>query len=85
MTYPIKRKYVMDENGKKTAVQLDVKTFDKLLDDLHCALGYEEARKENSIDMKNGKYKTIQDIIKKRKDGTRKISKRKIIMSLLPS
>lgn len=69
MTYPIKRKYVTDENGKKTAVQLDVKTFDKLLDeldDLHCALGYEVSRKENSGDLKNGKYKTIQEIIKKK-------------------
>ena len=46
MTYPIKRKYVMDENGKKTAVQLDVKTFDKLLDDLHCALAMKRRGKK---------------------------------------
>ena len=78
MTYPIKRKYVMDENGKKTAVQLDVKTFDKLLDeldDLYCALGYQEARKDNSLDIKSGNYKTIQEVVKKRKDKSKKITK----------
>lgn len=77
MTYPIKRKYVMDENGKKTAVQLDVRTFDKLLDeldDLYCALGYQEARKVNTHDIKNGNYKTIQEVVRKRKAKTKKIA-----------
>ncbi len=80
MTYPIQKKYLTDENGKKTAVQIDIKTFDKLveeLDELHCALGYEEAKAENAADIKKGNYTTIEDLIAKKK--IRKSSNKKAV------
>ncbi|NTW48362.1 MAG: hypothetical protein HGB19_01245 [Chlorobiales bacterium] len=45
----IKPKYLTDESGKKIAVQLDMKTFNKLieaLDELDCIAAYDEAKKE---------------------------------------
>lgn len=82
MTKEIKKKYVIDENGKRAAVQLDIKTFDKLLDeidDLYCALGYEEAKIENAEDIKNGNFKTIHEVIHKKRNMVKKNPKRKTV------
>ena len=82
MTYPIKKKYLTDENGKKTAVQIDIKTFDKLLDeidDLQCALGYEEAREENAPDIKKGNFTSIEELIARKKKVIRKFSNKKAV------
>lgn len=78
MTGVIKKKFVIDANGKKTAVILDLKIYEKLIneiDDLNCALGYDQAKKENELDMKLGNSITLEEFISKRQ--TRKM-KRKI-------
>lgn len=78
MTEPIKKKYVVDTNGNKTAVILDMKIYEKLIDkidELNCALGYGQAKKENELDLKSGNSITLEEFISKRK--TRKM-KRKI-------
>ena len=78
MTEPIKKKYVIDTNGNKTAVILDMKIYEKLIDEideLNCALGYDQSKKENELDLKSGNSITLEEFISKRK--TRKM-KRKI-------
>ncbi len=78
MTEPIKKKFVIDTNGNKTAVILDLKIYEKLIDEideLNCALGYDQAKKENESDLKSGNSITLEEFISKRQ--TRKI-KRKI-------
>ncbi|MFA5805680.1 MAG: hypothetical protein WC879_13670 [Melioribacteraceae bacterium] len=78
MTEPIKKKYVVDTNGNKTAVILDMKIYEKLIDEideLNCALGYDQAKKENELDLISGNSITLEEFISKRK--ARKI-KRKI-------
>ena len=74
MTELIKKKFVIDANGKKTAVILDLKIYEKLIDeidDLNCALGYDQAKKENELDLKSGNSITLEEFISKRK--TRKM------------
>mgnify|MGYP001578309291 CR=1 FL=1 len=74
MTEPIKKKYVVDTNGNKTAVILDMKIYEKLIDEideLNCALGYDQAKKENELDLKSGNSITLEEFISKRK--TRKM------------
>jgi PHD/YefM family antitoxin component YafN of YafNO toxin-antitoxin module len=44
-----KPQYITDENGKRVGVLLDLKTYEKLLDDLDelsCVIAYEEAKRE---------------------------------------
>ena len=74
MTEPIKKKFVIDTNGNKTAVILDLKIYEKLIDEideLNCALGYDQAKKENESDLKSGNSITLEEFISKRQ--TRKI------------
>ncbi len=48
-----KPQYITDENGKRVGVLLDLKTYEKLiddLDDLSCIIAYEEAKREEPKD-----------------------------------
>ncbi len=70
MTEPIKKKYVIDAKGRKKAVILDMKIYEKLMDEideLNCALGFDEAKKENEMDLKKGNSTTLDEFIAKRK------------------
>ena len=70
MTELIKKKFVTDANGKKTAVILEMKIFEKLIDEideLNCALGYDQSKKENELDLKSGNSITLEELISKRK------------------
>ncbi len=74
MTEPIKKKYVIDSNGKKTAVILDMKIYEKLIDEideLNCALGYDQAKRKNELDLKSGNSITLEEFISKKQ--TRKM------------
>jgi hypothetical protein len=74
MTELIKKKFVIDANGNKTAVILDMKIYEKLIDEideLNCALGYDQAKKENELDLKSGNSIILEEFISKRK--TRKM------------
>ncbi|MEW5842277.1 MAG: hypothetical protein AB1775_03330 [Bacteroidota bacterium] len=70
MTEPIKKKYVIDAKGRKKAVILDIKIYEKLMDEideLNCALGFDEAKKGNEMDLKKGNLITLDEFIAKRK------------------
>jgi PHD/YefM family antitoxin component YafN of YafNO toxin-antitoxin module len=72
MTEPIKKKYVIDSNGKKTAVILDMKIYEKLMDEideLNCALGYDQAKKENEKDLSAGNSITLNEFLSRRKSS----------------
>lgn len=78
MTERFRKKYVTDENGKHTAVVLNIKTFDELMeeiDELNCALGYNEAVKETEANIQKGNYLSLDEYIAKRK--SRKVLKHK--------
>lgn len=68
MTEPNK-KYITDVKGNKTAVILDLKVYEQLvdeIDELNCALGYDQAKRENEKDILAGKFITLEDFIAKR-------------------
>lgn len=70
MTEPAKKKYVVDIKGRKTAVILDIKSYEKLIgemDELNCALGFDQAKRENEEDLKKGNSITLNDFVAKRK------------------
>lgn len=61
------KKYITDTKGNKTAVILDIKTYEELMDeidDLNCALGYDLAKKENAKDIAEGKLITLERFVK---------------------
>ncbi|OGU77358.1 MAG: hypothetical protein A2499_04235 [Stygiobacter sp. RIFOXYC12_FULL_38_8] len=67
MTEPNK-KYITDVKGNKTAVILDLKDYEQLvdeIDELNCALGYDQAKKENEKDIIAGKLITLENLIAK--------------------
>ena len=67
MTEP-NRKYITDTKWNKTAVILDIKTYEQLIneiDELNCALGYDHAKKENAKDIVNGNVTTLDKFITK--------------------
>ena len=69
MTENIKKRFVVDDKGKKTAVILDIKTFTELIDEideLDCALGFDQSRERNSKDIENGNFISINKFITKR-------------------
>jgi len=80
MTEPIKKKYVIDSKGRRTAVILDMKIYEKLMDEideLNCALGFDQAKKENEADLMKGNLITLDEFVAKRK--ARKIKRRIIV------
>lgn len=67
MTEP-NRKYITDVKGNKTAVILDLKAYEQLveeIDELNCALGYDHAKKENAKDIVNGNVTTLDKFMTK--------------------
>ena len=70
MTEPNK-KYITDVKGNKTAVILDLKAYEQLvdeIDELNCALGYDQAKKENGKDILAGKLITLENLIAKNRN-----------------
>jgi PHD/YefM family antitoxin component YafN of YafNO toxin-antitoxin module len=49
------KKYVIDDEGKKTAVILPVRQYEKLLEDLHDLATVAERREEKTISMQEMK------------------------------
>lgn len=72
MTEPVKKKFVIDAKGNRTAVILDMKTYEELIDEideLNCALAFDQAKKGNEIDLGKGNYITLDDYLAKRKSS----------------
>ena len=70
MTDPIKKKFITDEKGNKKAVILDIKTYEQLIeeiDELNCALGYDQAKEETDKELAADNYLTLDKYIEKRK------------------
>jgi len=49
------KKYVIDDEGKKTAVILPIRQYEKLLEDLHDLATVAERREEKTISMQEMK------------------------------
>lgn len=74
MTEPNK-KYIIDAKGKKTGIILDLKTYGQLLDEideLNCALGFDQAKKENLKDLSTGNAITLEEFFLKQKNKKQK-------------
>ena len=57
----MKQQYIVDEQGKKTAVVLPIKEYDRLIEDLHDLQIVAERRDESSITLGELKAKLQAD------------------------
>jgi PHD/YefM family antitoxin component YafN of YafNO toxin-antitoxin module len=70
MKTELAERYLIDQEGKKIAVVLDLETYQQLLDELdelRCEKGYEQAVKETTIEIEQGDYLTLDEYIVSRK------------------
>ncbi len=78
-----KKKFIINKSGKPTDVILDIKTYEKVieeLDELYCIREYDKAKKTTDSEINKGEYVTLDDYIKKRlkeSKGGHKRSRRK--------
>lgn len=64
-----KRQYVTDRHGKRVGVLLDVKTYEKMqdeLDDYHSKRAYEKAKPLTDAELKRGEFVTLRELISRR-------------------
>ena len=64
-----KRQYITDHAGRRVAVVLDVKTYEKMqdeLDDYYCKRAYEKAKPVTDAEIKSGEFLTIEELIARR-------------------
>ncbi|MCK5267876.1 MAG: type II toxin-antitoxin system Phd/YefM family antitoxin [Spirochaetes bacterium] len=59
--YKTHEKYIIDDKGKKTAVVLPIKEYEKLKEDLHDLAMVAERRDENTITLKEMKKRLKND------------------------
>ncbi|MDD3582201.1 MAG: hypothetical protein PHW74_14445 [Desulfobacca sp.] len=57
----LRRQYVINHEGNKTAVILPLKEYEKLLEDLHDLAVVAERREENSISLEEMKKRLQED------------------------
>ena len=72
-----KKQYLTDQSGKRVGVILDMKTFERIedeLDELACIRAYDKAKPETDAAIAKGDYMALDDYLAKRK--SRKPSKR---------
>ena len=58
---PLQEKYVVDSNGKKAAVIIPVKRYERLLEDLHDLAVVAERREEKPISLEEMKRRLRKD------------------------
>lgn len=66
--------YIVDAHGHKTAVVLDIKTFEEILDildDYYCGKAYDRAKKNTDAAVQRGDYETPASL-KRKLDAMRK-------------
>lgn len=64
-----KKQYLTDQSGKRTGVILDMKTFEKIeeeLDELACIHAYDKAKPEVDDAIQQGNYMAIDEYLIKR-------------------
>lgn len=66
----VKRKrYLTDDRGKRVGVILDMKTFEKMqddLDDYYCGKAYDEAKPLTDAEIKRGEFVTLSEMVAER-------------------
>ncbi len=66
MKTELAERYLIDQEGKKIAVVLDLETYQQILDELdelRCEKGYEQAVKETTTEIEQGDYLTLDEYI----------------------
>lgn len=64
-----RRQYITDHNGRRVAVVLDVKTYEKMqdeLDDYYSKRAYDKAKPVTDAAVQRGDFLTIQEYLAKR-------------------
>jgi hypothetical protein len=73
------KRFITSNSGKKTDVILDIKTYEKILDDLeelYIIREYDKAKRKTDSEIKAGNFVTLKDYAKRRKlKGARKLAK----------
>ncbi len=77
-----KKRYITDQTGKRVGVVLDLRTFQKMedeLDDYYSKKAYEKAKKETDEEIRRGEFITLQELIPQRRErkGRHRNSKRR--------
>ncbi len=70
----VKKKYLTDEAGKRVGVIVDLKTFERIedeLDELACIRAYDKAKPEAGAAVQRGDYVTLEEYLAKRKSKKR--------------
>lgn len=65
-----KAQYITDHAGKRVGVVLDLKTFEKMgdeLDDYYCKRAYEKAKPLTDGEIKRGEFMTIEELKARRR------------------
>ena len=68
-----KRQYLTNLAGKRVGVILDMKTFQKMqdeLDDYYCKRAYDKAKPVTDAEIKRGEFATLDDLMARRRART---------------
>lgn len=60
-----KHQYIIDDNGKRVAVVLDLKTYERMIDDLddyYCQRAYKEAKPITDAEISKGEFVTLKEL-----------------------
>ena len=69
--------YIVDAKGKRTAVIMDIETYEgilELLDELSCAKAYDNAVEGVRREIAHGEVTTLEELLRSRKTKPRKKS-----------
>ena len=69
MSLELQEQYLIDTNGNRIAVVIDINTYQKLLDELdeyYCLKGYEQAVTETEPEITSGDYLTLEQYLANR-------------------
>lgn len=65
-----KKQYITNDDGKRVAVVLDIKTWKKMqdeIDDYYCRHAYEKSKSTTNAEVKRGEFVTIEHVIAQRR------------------
>lgn len=65
-----KRQYLTDQSGKRVGVILDMKTYQKMLDDLddyYCKKAYDRAKPATDAEIRRGDFVTLDEVVAERR------------------
>lgn len=69
VNFNINEQFIIDQQGNKIAVVIDIETYQKILDDLdefYCERAYEKAVAETNQEINQGEYLSLEEYMSQR-------------------